>query len=145
MQDNMTAGTPRAFHDMDMVRAEKLRRLIWTIVFGAILILITLLTRIIDRLPDINLRSFNNIRLFIVLFFVFIVLATYLLIFTTNGEDRANNMINEHPYAAYSMAFVFLILVGLTFSIFTTLMQASGVIFFIAFWGFLFNLLLLLA
>ena len=72
-------------------------------------------------------------------------MAVYLLLNTTPTGDRAQNMRTEHPYVAYPMTFAFLILIGLSFSIFTTLLAAVGLVFFVAFWGFFFNALLALA
>ena len=141
----MMPAQPRAFRDIDDIRAEKLKRLIWLLVFGTVLVLVSVFTRLIDRIRDTKLTELNNVRMFLFLLVVFIVMATYLLLNSTPTGDRADNMRTEHPYVAYPMTFVFLILIGLTFSIFTTLMAASGVLFFFSFWGFLINLLLLLA
>ena len=125
----------------------KLRRALWALMTGTGLILISWQMNIINRFKKGNFTQKNSFRFCIIMMIVLICFASYLLYNTRKYPiaERSSIMTHEFPIAAYSMtASALFVLIG-TFILFTDLLEAFGILFYICFWGFFFNILFVLA
>jgi hypothetical protein len=139
-----TPRTPRAFTEPPGRVEFCARHLLWAFVFGAFLFFVGW-TRGIDKVfVARGLATANSFRFFVCSFALLVVLATFLLLTTSKEGDRGENMRAEHPVAAYSMTFSVLVMVFASFLFWVDLLGLLGILFFVAFWGFFFNLVLII-
>jgi hypothetical protein len=115
------------------------RRLIWALICGVTLFLIGRARRVDQLFVAQRAASTKSFRCFLLSLAVIVAIAAYLLPNTSKVGDRAENMKNEHPVAAYSMAAAAVVLFFSSFIFWADLLGLIGILFFIAFWGFLLN------
>lgn len=132
---------PRAFTD-EKRKELWLKNIIWCVMTGCGLFLIGWQMKIIQRFKRGNFLEKNSFRFCVIMFFLFIIIAFYLILVTKNigpGQDRAHIMQRDYPIAAYSMTALALILIVGSFIFSTDLLGALGILFFFCFWGFFIN------
>ena len=125
-----------------------MRNILWCLVTGVGLFLIGWQMNIVSRFKRRNFIQKNSFRFCVIMFFLFIIVASYLLFVTKKlspGEDRARTMQRDYPIAAYSMTALSLILIVGSFIFFTDILGAFGILFFFCFWGFFINFIFVIS
>lgn len=125
-----------------------MRNILWCLITGAGLFLIGWQMHIVTRFQRRNFIQKNSFRFCVIMFFLFIIVACYLLFKTKTphpGEDRARTMQRDYPIAAYSMTALSLILIVGSFIFFTDILGAFGILYFFCFWGFLINFIFVIS
>jgi hypothetical protein len=127
---------PQAFERRAKVQEFYVRRILWAMIFGALFFFMGKAMNMDKKLAAVNFTQQNSFRFFIVCASAFGILAIFLLLTVSKEGDRAQNMIREKPFFAYSMTFSALLALFASFYFWSTLFGLSGIFFFISFWGF---------
>lgn len=124
-------------HDKFKLRFAKM------LLFGTLLMVLSRTTHIRQKFVDGNFTAKNSFRFGCLTLVCLVGCATFLVIKTPRNGDLAENMIKYYPIAAYSMTASALILLLVTFGIFTDLIGALGIVYFIGFWGLVINFIMI--
>lgn len=136
--DQLRPGDPQAFAKPNK-RDFYSRRLLWALIFGLFIVIVGRSMGIRKRFVEGNFIQKNSLRFFCLMFVSLIGFGAFLLINTSHEGDRSQNMIDEWPVAAFSMSGMMLMMTLASFHFFTDLLGPVGFLYFIAFWGFTLN------
>ena len=134
---------PQAFKNDDKMEF-KLKRIMWVLASGFVMGLIIFMTKGYTKFMNEKFYQKNSFRFCIIMFLVIVVISIYLILTTSKEGDRAQNMLREHPIGSYSMTGAAVLLLIYSFLFSTEIFGAIGIMFFIAFWAFFFNVILIL-
>jgi hypothetical protein len=142
---NRNPGEPTALQTAQN-RLDLAKRILWIVGTAVALYFFETQGHVRQKFVERRFTQRNSVRLFALTFFVFVLIGTYLVCKTDpEHEDRAAQMFNEFPVAAYSMTAAALLMLLSSFQICTGLVGALGVVMFVAIWGFVLNLVFLSA
>lgn len=138
---------PRVFDDRKR-KEFLLRNILWCLITGSGLFLISWQMHIIRRFKKGNYIEKNSFRFCVIILFLLIIVGAYLAFVTKStspDEDRSHVMHRDYPIAAYSLTALALIMIVGSFILFTDILGAFGILFFFCFWGFFFNFIFVLS
>lgn len=142
--------TPRTPASLEEVEDDTMKQklLHGAFALGALLVLVACLCMNGSYLRFINEKFYqrNSFRFIVIMLILVMCLATYLILSTDKKEkNKAQQMIDQHPVAAYSMTACALLLIVYSFIFSLELMNIIGVVFFMAFWVMFYHLLFVIA
>lgn len=120
------------------------QRIMYIAICLILLVLIGKQLHIVDRFVDGNFSQKNSLRFCGLTGSIALGAAVFLLAKTSREGDLAENMIREWPVAAYTMSACVLMMALASFHFFTDLLGALGIVYFLAAWGLVLNVILAL-
>ena len=121
-----------------------LKRFMYITLFVLLIGVLSYQLDIRTRFVDGNFGEKNSLRFFILMATVVVCTGAFLLLKTSRQGELAENMIREWPVAAYTMSAAAVMMVLASFHFITDLLGALGIVYFVAAWGLLLNVILAL-
>ena len=120
------------------------KRVMWSLIFGLFLLVAGHSMNVTRKIVDGNYLRSGSLRLFGIMFVLFVCLITFLFCRTSRDGDISQNMIDEWPIAAFSRSGTIFVMAIASFHFFIVLLGIMGIPYFIAFWGFTLNTVMIL-
>lgn len=137
-------GQSKAKLTEDKKRNFYVKRLTWSVIFGVFLAVVGYSMNIWEKIVAGGFIRKTSLRIFVGMFIIFVFLVTFLLCKTSHVGDISQNMIDEWPAAAFSMSGSILVMAVASFHFCVDLLGIIGVPYFISFWGFTLNTIMIL-